>query len=309
MTDALQIKERIVSVIESRGPLLPAQVAKETGLSILFSSAFLSELYNDKRIKMSHLRVGSSPVYFISGQEPQLERFSNYLKNKEKEAFVMLKENKFLEDSKLHPAIRVAIREIKDFAIPFKKDEEIFWKFFIISDDEIRKIIENSEPEETKEEKIENPVKEKEEIIPEKEKPKSEEKSLDIFDKPKEIPKKKETVKKTKKTTTTKKTSKKKDENFFNKIKEFLASQGIEILDIIDFKNDEAKIKIKKDSQEELLFVFNKKKITDTEILKVGKESSNMNMKSRILFFGEPSKKLNDFIQAIRNLSEIGKIE
>lgn len=300
MTDALQTKEKIISFIESNGPSLPIQVAKETGMSILFSSAFLSELYNEKRLSMSNLRVGSSPLYFIPGQEPQLERFATYLKNKEKEAFQMLKEYKFLEDSKLHPAIRVALREIKDYAIPFKKDEEIFWKFFTISDDEIRSIIEKPAEVEIveiiQEEKIgENKI--------------ANEKTLNIFDEEKKVPKKKETVKKIKKETKTKKSNKKKDENFFNKIKEFLSEQKIEIIDIINFKNDEAKIRVKKKDSEELLFAFNKKKITEKEILKANKEALEEKMKYSILSLGETTKKLNDFIDAIRNLSEIGKIE
>jgi hypothetical protein len=308
MSNATELKEKIISTIESKGPTLPIQIAKETGMNTIFSSAFLSELYNEKKIKMSHLRVGSSPVYFIEGQEPQLEKFANYLKSKEKEAFQILKENKFLEDSKLQPAIRVALREIKDFAIPFKKDEEIFWKFFTISDDEIRKILEEPEKQEELEKRKEIISQDKKEKIIEKNE--NEKKTLDIFDK--EPPKKKEPVKKVAKKTTTKprakKTTTKKDENFFNKIKEHLANQKIEIIDIINFKNDEAKIKIKKENTEELLFVFNKKKITEKEILKSNKEASEMELKYTLLSFGEITKKLNDFIDAIKNLSEIGKI-
>jgi hypothetical protein len=293
MTDALQIKEKIISTINEKGPTLPIQIAKETGLSILFSSAFLSELYNEKKIKMSHLRVGSSPVYYLQGQESQLEKFAGYLKNKEKEAFEILKENKFLEDSKLHPAIRVALREIKDFAIPFKKDEEVCWKFFTISNEEITDLIEEPKKREEKENKNDETKKE-----------------LDIFDKKEEPQKKKEIKEKKlqKKTPVTKKTNKKKDENFFNKIKEFLSEREIEIIDIVNFKNDEAKIKIKENNKEEFLFAFNRKKITEKEILKASKESGE-NQKYRILSFGEPLKKVSDFINAAKNLSKIEKID
>lgn len=297
MTDALQLKDRIVSFIESNGPSLPSQVAKETGLSILFASAFLSELYNEKRIKMSYLRIGSSPLYFVSGQEFQLEKFAGYLKNKEKEAFQMLKENKYLEDSKLPPAIRVALREIKDFAIPFKKDEEICWKFFTISDDEIREMIEHSEKQEVAKEEKHEP-----------------EKNLDISDNKKEetktkiVEKKKKEIKKTKEAKS-KKQNKKRDENFFNKIKEFLSKKNIEIVDIINFKNDEAKILVRKENSEELLFAFNKKKISEKEILKANKEAEAKKLKYSILSLGGTPKKINDFITAVKNLSEIEKIE
>ena len=71
-----------------KGPSLPVFIAQETGLSILFASAFLSELIADKRLKISNMHVGSSPLYLVPGQEPMLENFSQYLKNKEKEAYL-----------------------------------------------------------------------------------------------------------------------------------------------------------------------------------------------------------------------------
>ena len=235
---------------------------------------------------MSHLRIGSSPLYFISGQEDQLERFSQYLRSKEKDAFLLLKDKKILRDSEQQPAIRVALREIKDFAVPFEKDNEIFWRYFLTE--------ESPNIETEKEEKVE------EEIIGEikTEKPGQETKE----EKPKT---KNKTASKTRKTIKTKK----KDENFFNKIKDFLEKQNIEIIDIKDFKNNEAILKIKKQENEELLFVFNQKKITEKEITKSYKKASEEKMKYSILSLGEPSKKLYDLISAIKDLSEIGKIE
>ena len=135
--DHLQVKEKIISFIRIKGPSLPVHVAKEINTSILFTSAFLSELISEKRLKISKLNVGNSSLYFTQGQEPLLEGFSQHLKGKEKEAFELLKQKKILKDSEQHPAIRVAIREIKDFAIPFKKDEQIYWKYFTASDQEL----------------------------------------------------------------------------------------------------------------------------------------------------------------------------
>ena len=122
------IKEKVISTLKIKGPSLPIHIAKEIEQPMLFASAFLSELISEKKIKMSHMRVGSSPVYYLREQIADLSKFSEYLKSKEKEAFKMLKENRFLEDEILQPAIRVALREIKDFAIPFKKNEKIYQK-------------------------------------------------------------------------------------------------------------------------------------------------------------------------------------
>ena len=274
-------------------------------------------------------------MYFFPGQEPQLERFSQYIKGKEKEAYLLLKEKTILQDSELQPAIRVALREIKDFAVPFEKNNEIFWRYFLTEEpndfaeerSEINKqdseqkkvevdIIEIAEPEEAQEEKI-NIGKEifenksfssgvgGGELINEiDENNKPEEKTK------KEFPKEK-SQKKSKSETKIKKPSKtdKKDDNFFNVIKEFLSKKEIEIIDIKDFKNNEALLKVKKNSREELLFAFNKKKIAEKEILSAHKKAAEENLPYSILSLGETTKKLGDLISAIKNLSEIGKIE
>jgi len=348
--DAGQIRGRIISFIRDNGPSLPVQIAKETGLSILFASAFLSELYGEKIIKISDMRVGSSPLYFIPGQEPQLERFSQYIKGKEKEAYLLLKEKMILRDSELQPAIRVALREIKDFAVPFEKNNEIFWRYFLIEEPEKIEIdiIEIKEEPEEKEQSLiitndfvnerishsggreggternqelelaEKEIKIGEEIF--KKKNSEEEKICEDKSSShmgggegmtEQIFKKEKSQKKSKSETKIKKPSKneKKDDNFFNVIKEFLSKKEIEIIDIKDFKNNEALLKVKKDGREELLFAFNKKKIAEKEILSAHKKAAEEGMPYSILSLGETTKKLNDLISAIKNLSEIGKIE
>ena len=112
MQDALKLKENIVGIIRRRGPCLPIHISSEIKINTLFASAFLSELFSEKRIKISNMKVGSSPLYFIPGQEPMLEKFANHLKSKEKDAFFLLKEKSFLKDTEQEPAIRVALRAI-----------------------------------------------------------------------------------------------------------------------------------------------------------------------------------------------------
>lgn len=321
--DAAQIRGKIISFIRENGPSLPVQIAKETGLSILFASAFLSELYGEKIINISNIRVGSSPLYFIPGQEPQLERFSQYIKGKEKEAYLLLKEKAILRDSQLQPAIRVALREIKDFAVPFEKNNEIFWRYFLVEEPEkieldiIEVVVENTEEKinigeeifekpELKEESKEKEISQIEntssevggELLIEVEKSTSK----------KEIHKEKTSKSSDKKIKKSSKTDKK-DDNFFNKIKEFLSKKEIEIIDIKEFKNNEALLKVKKGHREELLFAFNKKKIAEKEILGAHKKAAEENMPYSILSLGDTTKKLNDLISAIKNLSEIDKIE
>ena len=90
---AQEIKEKIIQTLRFKGPSLPVHLASASGQSILFTGAFLSELLGEKQIKQTHMRVGSSPVYFLAGQEPQLEKFQEHISGKEKEALMLLKEN------------------------------------------------------------------------------------------------------------------------------------------------------------------------------------------------------------------------
>ena len=281
--DTSQIKEKIIFAIKSNGPSLPAHIAQEVGTSLLFASAFLSELLSEKKLKISSMRVGSSPLYYIPGQETQLEKFSHHLKSKEKDAFEILKNKKILRDSEQDPAIRVALRAIKDFAIPLNKNEELYWKYLGTSE-EIPK--------------IENPKEEIKETTLEKEEK----------DEPKEEPPEKE-VKIIKKKITRKKTSQNKNDKFFNKVKEYLQEKEIEISDIIGFSKDDLILKVKKDEKEFILVAYNKRSIKEEQILKAYKKALEYKLKYIILSLGEPLKKVSNFLEAIQSLHEIEKID
>jgi len=108
-------KKKIIGFIETRGPCLPIHISGYLKLDTLLAGAFLSDLLSDNQLRISNLRVGNSPVYFIKGQEIQLEKFAQHLNGKEKEAYNLLKEYGVLNDRLLLPAIRVALRSIKDF--------------------------------------------------------------------------------------------------------------------------------------------------------------------------------------------------
>ncbi|MGD9276462.1 MAG: hypothetical protein PVJ67_04795 [Candidatus Pacearchaeota archaeon] len=317
--DTTQLKEKIMQTLRRRGPSLPVHIANETGLSILFASAFLSELISDRKIKISNLRVGSSPIYFIPGQEPQLEKYSHHLKSREKDAYMLLKEKRFLEDSKQHPAIRVALREIKDFAIGFQKNNKIFWRFFKIPESEFQEENKVEEKEKTQTQipnsminEIKQNIEEQKEteIKTESQKEISKEDELNIFDKEKTSHEKQEKEKKkpVKKKLAKKKTEAKKNEQFFIKVKEFLNNKSIEILDIESFNKNDLVLRIKQDNKEKLLIAFNKKRIAEADIIKAAKKANEMNLQYVILSLGGPLKKIENLIDAVRDLSSIEKL-
>jgi len=282
--DTTELKKKIIEFLTANGPNLPVRIAKETELSPLFASAFLAELLSEKRLKISNMRVGSSPLYFIPGQEDRLEEFSKYLKSKEKEAFEILRKNKFLKDYEQEPAIRVALRHLRDFAVPFKLGEEILWRYFTIPEIEFQPRSESIEPRIVEEIKQE----------PEKKESKTDE--LDIFNK--KQPKQKKL---------TKKKGTKTNEKFFNKVKEYLSSQNIEILDIISFNKSELVLRTK--GEEELLLIaYNKKRINEEDIIKAYKKSVASGEKYGVISLGEPLKRITDLIEALKSLEDIKNI-
>ena len=301
--DHLQVKEKIISFIKMRGPSLPVHIGKEINTNILFTSAFLSELISEKRLKISNLKVGNSSLYFIPEQESLLEGFSQHLKSKEKEAFELLKQKRILKDSEQHPAIRVALREIKDFAIPFKKNGELYWKYLKVSDMELIELMKNEIPVKSqtiKEKSPEKPIISEQIILPKKEEIKDKENYQSMVGLKKKI---------IKKDILNKKIYQKKNDKFFNRVKEFLSKNSIEILDIEDASKDNLILRIKINGKEKLLVAYNKKKIDENDIIKAYKKSSELALEYIIISLGEPSKKINEFIEAVKKLDGIKKIE
>ena len=141
----METRDKILELIKVKGPVLPAHISKEIGMNILMSSAHLAELTASKRLKISTIKVGGSPLYYLAGQEEMLQKFTDNMNDKEKKAYDLLMENKILRDSEQQPVIRVALREIKDFAVALnvKHDDnaEIFWKWYLTSNEEAEKLI------------------------------------------------------------------------------------------------------------------------------------------------------------------------
>jgi len=302
--NATETRDKILWILKKKGPCLPVHVANETGLSMLFASAFLSELLSSKEIRISVMRVGSSPLYFLNEHEYMLERFANHLKSKEKDAFMILRERKFLRDSEQTPAIRVALREIRDFAVPFRKNNEIFWRYYLVPESEFPGFVED------KAEKVEEvaeviavsatPIKKEEIPAP-----------MKIMEKPLEIVSKPAVLTKHKKILATKTQKKKPDresDKFFNKVKDWISGNGMEISDIEGLTKNTITLRVKISNEEQLLVAFNKKKIVEEDVIKAGRKAAEFGLKYHVLSLGEPSKKISDLIDAGKSLASIRKI-
>ena len=325
--DAKAVKERIMRFMEERGPGLPVQIAKAVSLNTIFTSAFLSEIASDGVIKISSMKVGGSPLYYIESKKQMLENFIQHLNQKEIEAVKLLKEKSFLVDNEQHPAIRVALRGLKDFAFPMNVSGRLIWRYFLINENDFSKTeIKIKEPEVKQELKIE--------IVQEKEIPQEitrleqEAKPInpDLDKIKKELEERKEEIEKLKQEILVKsqenipkdkkikekksvKPIKAKDESFLNEVREKLIRKNHEILNIEEFDKKYALIRTKQGEKEILLAAFDKKRIEEVDLIRVYKKAVLLNLPYSILFKGEIAKKSRETIEVYKKLNSIEKLD
>ncbi len=141
----METRDQILEIVKRKGPVIPSQIAKEIGSNILMASAHLAELTESRKLRISRIKYGGSPLYYCPGQESMLQKYSANLNEKEKKSYDLLSEKKILRDSEQAPVVRVALREIRDFAMPLtvKHNDaiEIFWKWYLINDEEAERLI------------------------------------------------------------------------------------------------------------------------------------------------------------------------
>lgn len=320
--DVSDVKKNILTFLNQNGPSLPIPIAKHVLLQPMFASAILSELLNEKRVKTSSMKIGSSPLYLIPGQEARLESFTDNLTGAEKEAYIKLKDNKFLEDQAQEPRTRVALRGLKDFAIPTQINNKLYWKYFTISSEKIKQALEDEgeiaigervvgqqiwedikkekpkvAEEQTKQEKIVHILsKEAEPAFAKKNEEPTETKSEKITDKPIEKPIK------------IKKLTEK--EIFLDQAKRILTSKNIELLEIISYDKKQliAKARVNVDKTC-ILFFIDKKRPDVKDLSRAYKKSQEYKLPYYIVTQTQPQKKLKETSEIYKSLLGFGSIE
>jgi len=308
----MDIKEQIVEFIRTRGPVIPVQVAKYINSTILIASAHLAELKANTLIETSYLKIGDTPLYYLREQKIRLQSFANNLGRVERKVYDSLRENKVLRESIMEPSLRVAIKTIKDFAIPlqvnYQGKSEIFWKWYLVDDTETEHLIKGiMKPAHKITEKLPPSDKLPEEITKEKhlqsisEKREKREKLKNFIDT------KKDKLHEQQKTLDLKKIGKKKSRekssrknNILNKkIEHYFSNNKIEIIEgSLDSKGD---IVVHVPSPIGSLRYFcrikNKKKINDGDLSSLFIHAQSRKLPSLLITSGELTKKSKEMIE------------
>ncbi len=138
-------RDSILQLLEQRGPLVPNDVKKVLGGDTIIIGATLAELSSRKLVKLTSIKKGGSPYYYLPGQENQLESIIDHLPPREKELVEFLKKERVVQDNRLEVYQRATLRQLKDFAKEFKattiEGEILFWRYFTIPLDEAINIL------------------------------------------------------------------------------------------------------------------------------------------------------------------------
>jgi len=285
--EANDTHEKIVRLLGEKGPSLPINMSKELGMSSLFISAFLSELAGLKRVKISHLKVGGSPLYFLEGQEEKLEDSHKYMHPKEAETFLMLKKKKVLKDSEQEPAVRVALRSIRDFAVGFKIDDEIYWRYILVPEVEAEELLKGKTKKKGKSESKKEVV-----IVTNKDKIVSGFKNPVVISK---RPKKK-----------------KAKSEFVMKVISFLNQNNLQIIEEKDYKVKEYNCIVRVRSElgqiDFLTQAKDKKTISESDLKKLLSNAQSIPIPAFMLYTKDISKKGNEFLKEYSSILKAKRI-
>ena len=306
-------KDRILSTLRAKGPCLPVQISKEINFSPLFASAFLSELKSEDKIKISSMRVGSSPLYYLPEHQLMLEKFSGYLNQREKEAFFLLREKKILEDSEQDPVMRVALRAIKDFAISFsvkiKDEQKTFWRYFSIPESEAVSFTEGK-AQGIFEKKIALQEKSNFETIDKKN---ISEKKEEVKLETEHLSKMQEVLDGDKRPLAEKRNQKNKESEFAISVKDYLSSKEIEVVEVFAEKKKEFEARIRIDTlfgkQEFYLTAKEKKNVSEQDFVIAHQKAQEKKIPAAVMATGDLNKKGKEHLEEWGNLIKFEKLK
>lgn len=135
-------KDVIMGAIAKIGPSQPIDIRKELkqGDSFLIG-AMLSELVADGSLQISKVRRGGGPFYYDPKSPERLSEISQYLNEKDRRTYAMLKEQKVMREDAQDPLVRVGLKNMPDFSKQLDIDGATYWRYYLISDEEAISIV------------------------------------------------------------------------------------------------------------------------------------------------------------------------
>jgi hypothetical protein len=166
-------EEQVLGAVRGNGPMVPMDIRHILSVGDTITiGATLSTLIARGLVKVTHIKRGGSPFYYVEGQEPKLAELSKYLNEKDRRTFEVLAQKKVIRDKVEEPLVRVSLRNLNDFAKKFEVEvngeREIFWRWYMTGEEEAIALFTSNAKEKVapkKEEVIEKKEPQKETIM------------------------------------------------------------------------------------------------------------------------------------------------
>lgn len=134
-------KEQVLQMVKMKGFVVPSDLVRQFHSDTFIMGAVLSDLVHDKKLGVSTVKIGGSPVYYPPESKEKLLDLVKYLNEKDKATFALLQKQKVLSDTEQTPLVRVSLRALKDYAKPIEvtanSQTKLFWKWYLATDEEV----------------------------------------------------------------------------------------------------------------------------------------------------------------------------
>ncbi|MBN2142037.1 hypothetical protein JW711_01785 [Candidatus Woesearchaeota archaeon] len=129
-------KDYVLRLVQMKGPVIPMSLKKDLQTDSLLISAVLGQLVDEGKLRVTKVKIGGSPNYYVPGSEERLVPLMKYLNEKDRRTAEILQEKKVLKDTDQDPLVRVCLRNIPDYAKPLevnvKGEKQVYWKWFLV---------------------------------------------------------------------------------------------------------------------------------------------------------------------------------
>mgnify|MGYP003685146537 CR=1 FL=1 len=142
----LLTKDNLLRFVKQKKYVIPSDVSSEFETSTMIASAALSELAKDGTVKITHLKLSSSPYYYDQLQKESIQELAEkHFSGHDLALYKKIKESQILNSNSLAAAEQLSTVKIRDFAIPLEIDSEgkklNFWVWYLRDLNETKKQI------------------------------------------------------------------------------------------------------------------------------------------------------------------------
>ena len=121
----LLTKDNLLRFVKQKKYVIPSDVSSEFETSTMIASAALSELAKDGTVKITHLKLSSSPYYYYQLQKESIQELAEkHFSGHDLALYKKIKESQILNSNSLAAAEQLSTVKIRDFAIPLEIESE-----------------------------------------------------------------------------------------------------------------------------------------------------------------------------------------